>query len=407
MATPHAHCCEQPRLPRRAALLGLGAAAALAAGRPRISLAAAPTSARLVVLNVRGGLDGLGTVVPYGDRNLAALRASLIPPAPGTAGGLLDLGGYFGLHPSLAHFSSMFRAGQGLIVHAVGNCATTRSHFEAQDYLQSGAPQLLSSGWLNRVAGLIPAPAGSAETGIAIDTSAPLLMRGPTVVAGWAPEPFTRVSPALVPSLLALTGPDPIVGPSLQVGFNDRGLFQQAQARGPSQPPGLPSLASLAWGAGELLASPTGPRIAALETGSYDTHADQVVRLQVGLATLDATLAALKSSLGAAWSRTVVVTMTEFGRTAAVNGSGGTDHGTAFAMLLAGGAVAGNRVLTQWPGLGAAQLFQGRDLAPTVDYRAVMMGVLQQHLGIPASAMPGIFPGATGVTAMPHLVAGA
>jgi uncharacterized protein (DUF1501 family) len=163
----------------------------------------------------------------------------------------------------------------------------------------------------------------------------------------------------------------------------------------------------LGWAAGELLASPTGPRVAAIQTDSFDTHADQVSLLNGMLTDLDNTLLALKTTLGSAWANTVVLTMTEFGRTAAYNGdSGGTDHGTGFAVFLAGGAVAGGKVVTTWPGLGPWQLYQGRDLAATIDYRSIAMGVLQQHMGIAASEMQMIFPGATGINPLNGLVTG-
>ncbi len=321
---------------------------------------------------------------------------------------MIYLGGFFGLHPSLPNLGAMFQAGQALMVHAVGNCAYTRSHFEGQDYIQGGAPQMLTSGWLNRAVSMIPSPSGSIQTGIAVNTYSPLLIRGPTVVAGWAPDPFKRPAPTVAAAIQALNQSDPILGPALQVALTDRAMMDQVFAAGATRPSGLPMLAQLGWAAGQLLASPTGPRVAALETDSFDTHANQMPRLAGMLSELDQTLGALKTALGSAWANTVVLTMTEFGRTVAVNDgvAGGTDHGTGFAVILAGGAVAGGHVITTWPGLGQGQLYQGRDLQPTVDYRAIAMGVLQGHLGLPASAMQTIFPGATGITAMSGLVRG-
>ncbi len=390
-------------LKRRSALLGLGAAFAL--GRTSMALASAPSTARLVVINLRGGLDGLAAVAPYGDINLAKLRAPLMAPPVGTKGGMFYLGGFFGLHPAMANFSAMFQAGEALIVHAVGNIVNTRSHFEGQDYIQGGAAELLTSGWLNRVASLTPAAPGALQTGIAINVTTPLLIRGPTTVAGWAPDPFHHVSSNMAADILALNQNDPVLGPALQVGYADRGIISQVTAAGPTPPANQSALEQLGWTAGELLASPTGPRIAAIETNSFDTHASQVSLLNGKLAELDATLRALKTTLGAAWADTVVMTMTEFGRTVAANGSsGGTDHGTGFAVFLAGGAVAGGKVVTSWPGL--TNLYQGRDLWPTTDFRSVAMGVLQSHLGVPASAMPMIFPGAAGITPLAGLVRG-
>jgi uncharacterized protein (DUF1501 family) len=392
------------QLKRRSALLGLGSAFAL--GNVGIALANAPTNARFVVINIRGGLDGLAAVAPYGDPTLAKLRAPLMAPSVGTQGGMLYLGGFFGLHPSLVNLHAMYAAGQALVVHAVGNCALTRSHFEGQDYLQSGAPQLLSSGWLNRVASFMPAAGGSLQTGIAVDSTTPLLLRGPTVVAGWGPDGFAPVSSTLASELLAVTQPDPLIGPALQTGYQDRTQINAIFQAGSKAPTGLSALQNLAWGAGQLLAAPGGPRIAALETVGVDTHFGQVDELDTSLSDLDGAIGALQVSLGSAWKNTVVLTMTEFGRTAAVNGTNGTDHGTGFAVFMAGGAVAGGKVVTTWPGLSPSQLYQGRDLAPTVDFRSVAMTVLQQHLGVPASAIPTIFPGATGLSTMSGLVNG-
>ncbi len=402
-------CCKPGRLllKRRSALLGLGAAFAL--GRQSLAFAGAPSNARLVVINLRGGLDGLSAVAPYGDRNLSILRAPLMAGPVGTSGGMIYLGGFFGLHPAMPNLGALYQAGQALMVHAVGNCGTsTRSHFEGQDYLQGGAPELLTDGWLNRVVGMMPAPSGNIQTGIAINQTTPLLIRGPTVVAGWAPDHFKQPSPGTAANILALNQNDPVLGPALQVGFTDRGTLNQVLKQGAATPSSLPPLAKLGWAAGELLASPTGPRVAALETDSYDTHANQAAELNIKLDELDKTFLALKTTLGSAWASTVVLTMTEFGRTAYANSGigGGTDHGTAFAMLLAGGAVAGGKVVTTWPGLGPSQLYQGRDLAPTVDFRSVVMGVLEGHMGLPASAMATIFPGAAGISAVGGLVRG-
>ena len=372
-----------------------------------MALASAPTSARLVVINILGGLDGLAAVAPYGDPNLAKLRAALMSGPVGADGGMLYLGGFFGLHPKMTNLHAMFAANEALMVHAVGNSASTRSHFEGQDYLQSGAPALLTSGWLNRVIGLMPAaPSTGVETGISMSSSAPLLIRGPSAVAGWSPDLYGAPSATMAPRLVALTRADPLIGPALAIATKDTAIFKQVLSQSPAITPGLPPLVQLATAAGEMLAAANGPRVAALETASLDTHTDQINRLDVGLSQLDAALQALKTSLGAAWSNTVVLTMTEFGRAAYANGvsSGGTDHGTAFAVFLAGGAVTGGKVVTTWPGLGSSQLFQGRDLAPTVDFRSIAMGVLRDHLGIAASSMPVIFPGAGSVSPMSGLV---
>jgi uncharacterized protein (DUF1501 family) len=204
------------------------------------------------------------------------------------------------------------------------------------------------------------------------------------------------MSTAFAAQLTTLLQPDTLLGPAFQVGMQDRTVFNTDMAAD-KMPSGLSLLQQLAWAAGSFLATSGGPRIAAIATSSFDTHSDQVARLGQGLTDLDGALLALKMALGNAWANTVVMTMTEFGRTAYANGDStcGTDHGTAFAIILAGGAVQGGQVIASWPGLAAGQLFEGRDLAPTVDIRAIAAGILQDHLGVPASALAGIFPTAS------------
>jgi uncharacterized protein (DUF1501 family) len=402
----HHHDCAESRhfhLTRRNTLLGLGTAMAFA----NIPLARAATAspARLVVIDAVGGLDGLAMIAPYGDPNLARLRASLMAPAVGTPGGMLDLGGFYGLHPAMVNLHAMFCAGEAAMVHAVGNAGLTRSHFEGQDYLQSGAPQLLSSGWLNRVLALLPASA-ALQSGISLSVQTPLLMQGPTIAAGWAPSAFPQMSAQTASALAAQMAADPLLGPAYATGFQGRKAINGAlQAN--AMPSGLSALQQLGWAAGSFLAMPNGPQVACLQTQNFDTHYNQAAFLNTNLADLDGTLLALKTSLGATWANTVVMTITEFGRTAAANGSSvaGTDHGTAFAVILAGGAVQGGKVYGTWPGLSATQLYEGRDLAPTTDVRSIALGVLEKHMKLSASAMPGIFPG-TSLQAMTGLVTG-
>ncbi len=407
-AHPHTHahtCCEGNfKLRRRTALFGMGAAMAMSHIRLARAAGTATGNGRLVVINIQGGLDGLAMVAPYGDPNLAKLRAALMAPGVGTQGGMLDLGGFFGLHPAMPNLHAMFAAGQASMIHAVGNAGLTRSHFEGQDYLQSGAPELLTSGWLNRAMGMV-AGIGTTQSGIAVGAMQGLLAQGPTIAAGWAPDPFWQLSPQTVTDLQTMLAPDPLLGPAYTAAFQDSAMFTSVLNAAPI-PQGLSTLQQSAWAAGSFLAVPNGPRIAAIEAPGYDTHDNQVIRLNAGLSDLDGALQILKTQLGAEWANTVVMTMTEFGRTAAANGNfqaGGTDHGTAFAVVLAGGAVNGGRVLGTWPGLSATQLYQGRDLAPTSDIRSIGMGILGQHMGLSGSALASVFP-AAGVQAMTGLV---
>ncbi len=373
------HAGDRMLLGRREALLGLGAVALTA--RTGVAFAAGSGNARLVVINARGGLDGLSMIAPYGDPYLAKLRAPLLSGAVGTAGGLFDLGGFYGLHPAMPFVHAMFQRGEALAVHAVGNCGYTRSHFEGQDYLQSGASQLLAGGWLNRAIGLLPVRAGATETGVALGTDTPLLIRGAIPVAGYAPNPFTRPSPALAAAMAQVVAADPLLGPAMHTATSDRTSFAGFLSAAGSLPAGVPGSAQTGWQAGALLRADAGPRVAVIGTRPFDTHDAQASRIATGLAALDGIIEGLKLSLGLVWANTVVMVVTEFGRTAAVNTTGGTDHGTAFAMLLAGGAVAGGRVVGPWPGLAPNRLYQGRDLQPSVDVRSVAMGVLRGAYG--------------------------
>jgi uncharacterized protein (DUF1501 family) len=389
-------------LPRRGTLLGL--TSVLTLGGHSLAVAAAPTERRFVVVILRGAMDGLSAVVPYGDPGLAALRPELVPPEPGQDKGLLDLGGMYGLHPALVRSHALYKANELLVVHAVAGNYRARSHFEAQDYLESGADRRMTSGWLNRAVAAMPASAkqgtDASSCAIAIGASVPLLLRGPQAVANWAPHGFAEPEQPLYQAILALNRDDPLTGPAIAAGLRDRGFGEQVmaveqQAAGTDAPkkPDRYGFTALATAAGAMLRAPDGPRIAALDLGGWDTHTGQVNRMTQSLTQFDNGLDALKTALGDAWQHTVVMAMTEFGRTARMNGTQGTDHGTATVSFVAGGAVAGGRVVANWPGLGHGQLFEDRDLAPTADIRSVATGILTAHLGLNQAAMATIFPG--------------
>ncbi len=375
---------------RRQSLLGLTAAITL--GRTSLALAAPATEQRFVVVLLRGALDGLSAVQPYGDPAFADLRGPLALPSPGQAGGVLDLGGFYGLHPALARMHGMYASGEVLLVHAVAGHYRSRSHFEAQDCLESGADQRLNSGWLNRAVALMPAEAGR-DLALSVGLSAPLLLRGPASVEAWAPDHFAQPTADLYQRLLKISARDPVIGPAIAEGLKQRGFAASALFGQAADPKHDRSFEMLAASAGRLLAQPNGPRVAVLEIGGWDTHAGQAKRLEVALGQLDAGLGALRASLGEAWRRTVVLAVTEFGRTAHVNGTGGTDHGTASVAFVLGGAVAGGRVRADWPGLGAGRLFEARDLAPTTDLRGIIKGVLADHMGLPARQLGRVLPG--------------
>jgi uncharacterized protein (DUF1501 family) len=387
---------------RRASLLGLAGSAVFAGlgGRMTLAFAAAPTTRRFVVVILRGALDGLAAVPPYGDPALAALRGGLVPPLPGQPDGMLDLGGFYGLHPSLANLHAMYAANELLVVHAVAGPYRSRSHFEAQDYLESGADHRMTSGWLNRaVAALPPDPAalGSGGPALAIGTGVPLLLRGPAMVGSWAPHGLGTPNPDLYAQIAALHAGDRLTGPAIAEGLRARGFSAAALAGAQDDDPKTRySFQAMARDAGALLAAANGPRIAAMEIGGWDTHQAQVNRLGGVLRQLDAGLAGLQAGLGPAWGQTAVLVMTEFGRTARENGTHGTDHGTGTVAFVLGGAVRGGRVVADWPGLGAGRLLDDRDLQPTTDLRAVAKGLLAQHLGLSPAALAQVFPGSGG-----------
>jgi uncharacterized protein (DUF1501 family) len=379
-------------LTRRTALLGLSSAFAL--GRASLALADAPTEKRFVVVILRGALDGLSAVVPYGDKALVGLRGEIMPPAPGQDGGVLDLGGFYGLHASLANLHAMYQAGELLPVHAVAGSYRVRSHFEAQDYLESGADHRMTSGWLNRALSALPQSAHQKPEGeaLAIGVSVPLLLRGPALVGSWAPHGFAAPEPELYARVAALSQGDKVLGPAIAEGLRERG-FSASVIAGDEPAKDRYAFPALAKAAAEMLHAADGPRIAALEIGGWDTHTAQTPRLAGVLRQLDAGLAGLKVGLGEAWRQTAVLAMTEFGRTVRVNGTKGTDHGTGTVAFVLGGAVAGGRVLADWPGLGAGRLLEDRDLQPTRDLRAIAKGLLAQHLGLGAPALATVFPG--------------
>jgi uncharacterized protein (DUF1501 family) len=381
------------KLTRRAALLGLTSAFAL--GRASLALAAAATEQRFVVVILRGALDGLSAVVPHGDPSLASLRGELVPA------GLLDLGGFYGLHPSLTNLHAMYQAGELLPVHAVAGPTRVRSHFEAQDCLESGADHRMTSGWLNRAVAALPRATGDA---LAIGVTVPLLLRGSATVGNWAPHGVTPATD-LYAQIATMHQSDAITGPAIAEGLRERGFTSAVLSDGDGQPTGNRyAFAALAHAGGEMLRAPDGPRIAAMEIGGWDTHTAQVPRLQRVLQDLDAGLAGLKEGLGAAWKQTAVLVVTEFGRTVRPNGTKGTDHGTASVAFVLGGAVAGGRVMAEWPGLGSGRLLENRDLQPTLDLRAVAKGLLAELLGLGLPALAAVFPDSAPVQPTTRLI---
>jgi uncharacterized protein (DUF1501 family) len=379
-------------------LLGGGIAAcgcAAAAGWPSAVLAAIPGNRRLIVVLQRGAMDGLAAAAPLGDANYASLRGSLALKPPGEANGALALTRDFALHPSLAAIHPYYGKGELLIVHATGNGYQTRSHFDAQDMMESGltAKHGITDGWLNRA--LAPLQQGKERLALAVGGATPLILRGAQPVASWEPAGFHQATSGFVELVAQLYAGDPLLGPALQEGLKAQSFSTGVLGDDAKSPDmkggggfGPKAFKPLCEAAGKLLAAADGPRIAALDMGGWDTHVAQGAesgRLAGNFEGYAEGLDALAQSLGTAWRETVVVTVTEFGRTVRVNGTNGTDHGTASLMFVMGGAVKGGRIAGDWPGL--RQLQDDRDLRVATDSRAVMKGLLHDHLGLDASLL--------------------
>jgi uncharacterized protein (DUF1501 family) len=373
--------------------LALGRQARLAVARPVV----VRPDARLVVVLLRGALDGLAVVQDYGDADCAGLRGPLALPHPAREGGVLDLRGLFGLHPSLPHMHGMFGRNEALVLHATAGPYRTRSHFDAQDLLESGAAdQRLSSGWLNRALEALPDwPEGDARTGLAVGWTCRYCCAArcpsactPRRAAGGRTPTSTRAS--RTSRMTARCWARPSWKASEPVDSRPTGSTTGCAAAAAS----LPCAASPG---GCWPTPPAQARVAALETGGWDTHAAQMSRLNTPLRQLDEGLEALRGQLGGAWRQTAILVMTEFGRTVRVNGNLGTDHGTGGAAFLLGGAVAGGRVVADWPGFGAGRLFENRDLQPTLELREVAEGLLRDHLKLPPHALEAAFPSSSQV----------
>ncbi|HZR77299.1 DUF1501 domain-containing protein [Bradyrhizobium sp.] len=402
-------CCEN-RLAtsRRGFLLG-GASFAAWAYLPKFARAADGRDPRLIVVLLRGALDGLATVAPVGDPDYAGLHGSIALTSEGPhAATMLD--SFFALHPSMPEFARMYREKQAAVIHAVSTPYRDRSHFDGQDVLESGfaGPGRVQSGWLNRA--LEGLPKGEHVTsGLAVGATTPLVLRGVAPTVGWAPVNLPPAADDTAARLLDLyQHRDPALASALSQGLQleKTALGDDMKAR-----PGGNNVAAMrlvARGATKVMAADDGPRIAALAFDGWDTHANEggpVGRLAQLLSGLDGALGEFQSGLGERWRDTVVVVATEFGRTARINGTEGTDHGNGTIALLAGGAVKGGRVIADWPGLKSANLYEGRDLAPTTDLRAALKGILRDHLGIGETVLAkNVFPDSAQVKPMQGLV---
>lgn len=394
---------------RRALLLG-GASFAAWAYLPKFARAADGRDPRLIVVILRGALDGLATVAPVGDPDYAGLHGSIALTSDGPhAATMLD--SFFALHPAMPELARMYREKHAAVIHAVSTPYRDRSHFDGQDVLESGfaGPGRVQSGWLNRALEVLPR-GERVMSGLAVGPTTPLVLRGAAPTVGWAPVALPQAAEDTAMRLVELySHRDPALASALSQGLQ---LDKAARSDDMKPKPGANNNAGamrlVARGAAKLMSADDGPRIAALAFDGWDTHANEggpVGRLAQLLSGLDGALSEFESGLAERWRDTVVVVATEFGRTARVNGTEGTDHGTGTVALLAGGAVKGGRVISDWPGLKPASLYEGRDLAPTTDLRAVIKGVLRDHLGLAERVLAEtVFPDSAPVKAMKGLV---
>jgi uncharacterized protein (DUF1501 family) len=371
---------DMPSLTRRHFVKALALSGA-SLSVPRLLLANANSESRFVFVILRGALDGLAAVPPYGDGNYARMRGEL------ALGESLKLDGMFALHPALTNLHARYKAKELAVIHAVASPYRERSHFDAQDLLENGTNKAQGSndGWLNRA---LPSMSNrqSEQYAMAFAQNVPLVLRGAAQVSSWAPSRMPGADDDTLQRLADMYAGNEYFAARLQAALSADAMAAGSDMSGmENRRDPLSAVTTVARAAGRMLKPSDGARIAVIEANGWDTHANQGAErglLATRLTSLDNAIDALRTELGDAWSKTVVMIATEFGRTVAVNGTRGTDHGTATCAFLVGGAVVGGRVIADWPGLANGDLYQGRDLKPTLDLRSVCKGVLAQHLQV-------------------------
>jgi uncharacterized protein (DUF1501 family) len=399
---------------RRRFLAGAGALAASAA-LPGVLFAHTGGASRLVVVILRGALDGLAAVPPYGDPDYATLHRELAIAAPGGPDGALALNTIFGLHPALSYLHERFAAGELIVFNAVASPYRDRSHFDGQNVLENGLNKPIGSadGWLNRALAALPRTSGrGADRAVAISQNVPLILRGDAAVISKSPQATPDVDEDLLARLADLYSRDDWFSARLSEAVqtdkmvDDSGTAaMSSQAAASRYPDRLSAVARMA---ANLMRSDGGPEIAVIEAGGWDTHANQggaTGALAARLSGLDKALKSLAGELGPLWPQTAVLVVTEFGRTAAVNGTRGTDHGTGGCAFLVGGAVRGGQVIADWPGLRRTALLENRDLRPTLDLRSVFKAVLDEHMHVDANTLAKrVFPDSSGARPLQGLL---
>jgi uncharacterized protein (DUF1501 family) len=417
---------------RRRFLFSTGALAASTV-LPNVLFAQTGGSARLVVVILRGALDGLAAVPPYADPDYAGLHRELAIAAPGAADGALALDNTFGLHPSLGFLHERYLAGELVVFHAVASPYRDRSHFDGQNVLENGLTKPIGTadGWLNRaLAALPPGARHPGERAVAISQNIPLILRGEAPVISKSPQATPDVDDELLARLADLYSKDDWFSARLSEAVQTEKMVDDGGNMADAAAMTAPAVATqpavtqpataaprtaapdrvsgVARMAATLMRSEGGPDVAVIEASGWDTHANQggaKGALAQRLAGLDQALRGLADELGPLWPQTAVLVVTEFGRTAAMNGTRGTDHGTGGCAFLAGGAVRGGRVMADWPGLARAALLDDRDLRPTLDLRSIFKGVLDEHMHVGAKTLATrIFPDSSGARPLQGLM---
>ncbi len=362
----------------------------------------------LVCIFQRGAVDGLNMIVPHGDEFYYRERSRVAIPSPGKTGGAIDLDGHFGLHPELRPLESLYRTGSLAVVHAVGSPDATRSHFDAQDYMETGTPGVKATrdGWLNRHLAHANEHRETPFRGVAVGPQLPRILRGSSPALaipnlrsfgiGARGSSHERVADAF--EALYAGSASGLLASSSQEAFEAIRMLKTANpaAHAPENGADYPAgrFARNMRQIAQLVKADLGLEIAFTDIGGWDTHVNQGAgegQLAVRLREFGSTLAAFARDLGERMADVVVLTMSEFGRTVAENGSAGTDHGHATAMMVLGGGVVGGKVYGRWPTLDPAHRFEGRDLAVTTDFRDLFGEVLVRHLG--TTNLPAVFPG--------------
>lgn len=394
---------------RRYLLKSLGAAA-FGSTFGRVAYAAAPldarsTESRLVVVVLRGAVDGLALAAPYGEPAYGVQRGQLALAKPGESDGVRKLDGLFGLHPSFERVHDFYQRREALIVHAVASPYRGRSHFDGQDVLEAGSAGVdgTRSGWLNRALAI-----GSPKSrgAIALAHTVPLVLRGDASVSSYAPSRLPATDEDTLRRLAGLYADDEFFHTQFAAALAARDIADRDKSKDKKRSAAA-ALMSVMEQTARFLSAPDGPRIAVTEADGWDTHANQGAatgNLARRFRALDAGLGKLRDGLGAHWDSTAVLVVTEFGRTVRVNGTAGTDHGTGGVALLLGGAVAGGKVVADWPGLGKSALYDDRDLMPTTDLRGIFKTALVAHLGLDdARVAAQVFPQSHNAPILPNL----